>query len=163
MSLHEDDRRRTAETLVAMGAPLAGWAARPHLAPEEALATGLQLASEDATVLRVLPLVLAKNWTRLDWQSLEHLVRERNLLELLGMLVELTGQLTHAPELSRKARTWWSPNPKPKFLFSPRNRFDRELAEHGSPAIAKRWGFLVNMGEDSFRSVLERHLGTTWR
>jgi hypothetical protein len=158
-SLHEDDRKRTKETLVAMGAPLAGWMARVHVAPEQALATALQLALDDATLLRVFPVVLAKNWKRLDWNSLADEARERSVLELLGMLVELTGQLTQEPKLSQKANAWWSPTPKLKFLFAPRNRFDRELAEHGSLQVAKKWGFLVNLGEDSFRSLLERHLG----
>jgi len=152
-------RKRVAETLVAMGAPLAGWMPRAQLPREEALAAALQLALEDATVLRVLPVALAKNWTQVDWAQLERAARDRQLLQLLGMLVELTGELTHQPELTRKAGAWWKPNSAPRFLPSPRNRFDRELAEHGTPAVARKWGFLVNMGEDSFRSLLERHLG----
>jgi hypothetical protein len=34
-----------------------------------------------------------------------------------------------------------------------------ELAEHRTPPVARRWGFLMNMGEDSFRALYERHAG----
>ena len=62
-------------------------------------------------------------------------------------------------ELGEKARRWWRPPRETRHLFRPRNDFDRELAEHRTPPVARKWGFLMNMGEDSFRALYERHAG----
>src|SRR5436853_5877285 len=53
-----DDWEATAETLVALGAPLSGWRPCRRLAPEAALAA-LRFASTDASLLRSLSVVLA--------------------------------------------------------------------------------------------------------
>jgi hypothetical protein len=79
-------------------------------------------------------------------------------VETLGMLAELTGELADAPALKERGARLWSARGTPKFFFSPKNRFDEELARERTPAFARRWGFLLNMGEDSFRGLFERHL-----
>ena len=37
-----------------------------------------------------------------------------------------------------KARPWWRPPRETRHLFRPRNEFDRELAEHRAPPVARR-------------------------
>lgn len=151
------DWEATAQTLVALGAPLTGWKANQVLSPDLAFLNGLEFAKENATVLRALPLVLARQWRRFDWARLEQAARERGLLALLGMVSELTAALADLPELARWAQKFWEPASKPRHLFGVRNEFERELAEVRSPAVARKWGFLMNMGEDSFRALYERH------
>jgi hypothetical protein len=75
------------------------------------------------------------------------------------MLTEMTAHFTGSEELAAKARAWWHQPTETRHLFAPRNDFDRELAEHRSPDVARKWGFLMNMGEDSFRALYERHAG----
>ena len=149
----------TAETLVAMGAPLAGFRPQLHGSLESALARSLEFSRTNATLLRVLPIVLARWWRRLDWARLEQEARELGALETLGMLTELTASLANAPELAERARVWWRPVSEATFFFAPRNVFDEELARARTPLLARRWGYLMNMGDDSFRSLFERHAG----
>lgn len=153
------DWEATAETLVALGAPLTGWRPNRRLAPEAALAFALRFASTDASLLRSLPVVLARTWRDLDWGKLEDSARAQGSLPLLGMLTELTASLAGLPQLAEKARRWWRPPREQLHFFLPRNQFDRELAEHRTPPVARKWGFLMNMGEDSFRALYERHAG----
>src|SRR4051812_38886743 len=156
---HDNDWDATAETLVALGAPLSGWRPYRRLAPEVALALALRFARTDASLLRSLPIVLARTWRELDWSKLETSVQDQDSLALLGMLTELTASLAGVPELGEKARRLWRPPRETRHLFRPRNEFDRELAEHRSPEVARKWGFLMNIGEDSFRALFERHAG----
>ncbi|TMB28249.1 MAG: hypothetical protein E6J65_04080 [Deltaproteobacteria bacterium] len=141
-----NDWEATAETLVALGAPLSGWRPNRRLAPETALALALRFASTDASLLRSLPIVLARRWRELDWSKLENSARAQDSLALLGMLTELTASLAGLKELGEKARRWWRPPREMRHLFRPRNDFDRELAEHRTPPVARKWGFLMNMG-----------------
>ena len=127
------------------------------LAPEAALAFALRFASTDASLLRSLPVVLARTWRELDWNKLESSARAQGALDLLGMVTELTASLADVKELGEKARPWGRPPRETRHLFHPRNDFDRELAEHRTPPVARKWGFLMNIGEDSFRALYERH------
>jgi hypothetical protein len=153
------DWSASAETLVAFGAPLAAFRAHVRQPLEEALVAALLCASTDATVLRSLPVVLALNWRRVDWTKLEEQARTGQVLETLGMVVELTADLAHLPELGLRAQRWWAPHAQARPFFRRRNAFDSELAEERTPRVARKWGFLMNLGEDSFRSLLERHVG----
>jgi len=81
-----NDWAATAETLVALGAPLSGWRPNRRLAREAALAFALRFASTDASLLRSLPVVLARTWRELDWSKLENSARAQGSLALLGML-----------------------------------------------------------------------------
>jgi hypothetical protein len=153
-----DQWHRAAETLVALGAPLAGVEAHASLTAEQALALALTRARSDATILRVLPVVLARHWRTLDWPQLEAQARTDGTLGTLGMLLELTGDLAHLPELKERAARHWVQRAVTEFFFAPKNRFDEELARQRTPPFARRWGYLLNMGEDSFRGLFARHL-----
>ena len=97
------------ETLAAAGAPLAGVRALATIPLEQALAAGLVLSRSDATLLRSLPVVLARAARALDWVAMERLAREADVLAVLGLVAELAGRLANLPELERRASTWWSP------------------------------------------------------
>ena len=154
-----NDFLATVQTLVALGAPLAGWSPRTLLSPENAFVSALRFASKNAFLLRALPVVLARNWRSLDWAVLEESARAMGVLDRLGMVTELTGSLAGMPELTATAKRWWQPPAQTSYFFPPRNAFDKELAELRTPDVARRWGFLMNMGEDSFRDLFRRHVG----
>ncbi|MBI5545690.1 MAG: hypothetical protein HY901_17520 [Deltaproteobacteria bacterium] len=148
------------ETLAALGAPLAGEHPQEHMNLEDALVAGLQAARCDGTLLRVLPVVLAKNLDHLDWQALKQGARRRKLKAELGLLVELTADLLDRPELCRQVADLHDRRRRvPRFYPVARSDYERRLAKERSPAVARRWGFLMNMSVESFRSSLERHSG----
>jgi hypothetical protein len=45
----------------------------------------------------------------------------------------------------------------PGYLPDAHSEFERRLPKERSPAVARHWGFYMNMSVESFRSSLERH------
>lgn len=149
---------RLRQTLAAFGAPLAAAGRREHLTLEDALLSGLEASRNDGTILRVLPVVLARNLGQLNWPSLKEGARRRKLKAELGMLVELTADLLGKPELRAEARDLLDRRRRVRqFLPEARSDYERRLAKERAPRAARRWGFLMNLTEASFRSTLERH------
>ena len=137
------------ESLVAHGAPLAAWKGAAHLSLEDTVIAGLRLARENATVLRVLPILLAKNLARLEWPRLRQAAADAHDEAALGMLLELTSDVTGHPEF----RVWSKSLPTPTasspawFLDGDRRRSAsadyRDLLRRRTPRAARRWGFLM--------------------
>ncbi len=153
---HADDEVR--ESLVGLGAPLAGVTAARHFSAEETVVQALRLAREDGTVLRVLPLVLAKNELKLDWAALKELARRQKLKSELGLLTSLAAKLTGRPSLAaRVVELRDGRRTKLRYFPEAKSKFERALAEQRSPRIARHWGFLMNVSEDSLRSTLSKH------
>lgn len=151
--------QRTRESLVAWGAPLANVTPVAHFELNETLLKGLEEARGDGTVLRVLPVVLARYWASVKWADLREDARRRKLKAELGFLVELTGELLGRPQLGvllvqslvdgrRRTR---------RFFPQARSRFEEQLALKRSNPLAVRWGLAMNMTTESFRSTLEKH------
>lgn len=146
------------ESLLAYGAPLLGDRSERHWSLEETLAHALMVARRDATVMRVLPVVLAKNRHRFDQQALLRYAREHRVKAELGMLLDLTDKLLGektfhglSEQLRDRRRRCWREFPETK------NRYEAELAKRNTFAVAAEWRFRTNMTEDSFRSVLSKH------
>lgn len=152
------EAKRVRESLAAWDAPLAGVRPRKHHSLSEALLRGLEEARRDGTVLRVLPVVLARHLGELDWKALREDARRRKLKAELGFLIDLTAGLLDdealraeaAPLRDRRRRTM-------RFYPLVKSRFEVELAKQRSPEVATRWGFWMNLSEDSFRGLLEKH------
>lgn len=152
------EAKKTREALVAWGAPLAGVRSVRHYPLNESLLRGLAEARHDGTVLRVLPPVLARNLEAVDWAGLREDARRQKLKAELGLLVELTAGLLARPELKqqvagladRRRRTM-------RFLPEVKSPWEAELAKQRSPEVARRWGFWMNLTEESFRTTLEKH------
>jgi DNA-binding Lrp family transcriptional regulator len=148
------------ETLVYYGAPLLAYEGRRRLPLELALVQGLRAAKQDATLLKVLPVVVAKNAQQLDWDALKENAKRAKLKAELGMLVELTADVAQKPELKEKVRDLRDRRRKVASFFSERvSKYERELAKTVTPRAARKWHFLMNLSEDSFRSKLVKHLG----
>jgi AcrR family transcriptional regulator len=146
------------ESLAAYGAPLVDVARQAHMPPEAALLGALEAARTDGTVLRVLPVVVAHQRARLDWVELLEGARKAGLKSELGFLLTLTGDLLGDESLKGRAVALRDRRRSRMVYFpEPRNRFERQLAEEASPAVAKAWGFFMNMSVDSFRSLMAKH------
>lgn len=151
--------RRVRSELTALGAPLATPPARRPRPAEKVLVDALGLAREDATVLRVLPVVLDRLGSHLDWRRLRDLARAEGRTSELGMLASLTGALTGRPELCDEVAELADGRRTRVRLFhlGPHSLRERALAERRTPDAARRWGFLLNMDEGDLRSILKRH------
>lgn len=149
--------------LAALGAPLAGPVPRGRrLALEEVLADGLVLAHHSPTVARVLPVALWHQRDNLDFQRLEEAATKRDERQALGFYLELTGRLGSDRRLERRARTLRDRRRKAlrPFFAGGRGSFAMELAREKSPAVARRWGFLMNMELESFANAFRKHVPT---
>ena len=155
----EDQRLRG--QLTALGAPLGGPAPKSrHLPAEEVLAEGLVLAHHSPTVARVLPVAFWRQRDKLDYERLDRAATQRDERHALGFYLELTGKLGGDHRLVRRAsglrdhrRTALRP-----FFSGGRGSFGMGLAREKSPALARRWGFLMNMELESFASAFRKHV-----
>jgi hypothetical protein len=146
--------------LTALGTPLGGPAPRGRqLAAEDVLADGLVLAHHSPTVARVLPVAFWRQRDTLDYERLERAATERDERQALGFYLELTGKLGGDRRLRRLAsrlrdhrRTGLRP-----FFFGGRGALAMQLAREKTPALARRWGFLMNMELESFASAFRKH------
>jgi len=157
----DSDEQRLRGELATLGAPLAGPVPKNRHPPaEEVLADGLVLAHRSPTVARVLPVAFWRQRGKLDYERLERAATLRNERQGLGFYLELTGQLGGDRRLVRRAsslrdhrRTALQP-----FFSDGRGAFAMELAREKSPALARRWGFLMNMELKSFASAFHKHV-----
>jgi hypothetical protein len=150
---------RVRSRLRALGAPLGAAPLADSQPPEQVLAASLSLAHEDATVARVLPLVLWLNRDRMDYEDLVDQATRRNERQALGYFLELAGCLgkdarlvTAAKPLRDRRRT------RPRLFFSKAHgRLALEATRRNTPPMARRWGYLMNMGLDSFAAMFAKH------
>jgi hypothetical protein len=126
---------------------------------ERVLAQALTLAHDDATVARVLPLVF---WAQRDRLDTARLVREATRLnerQTLGFFLELTGRLARDhrfASLSNRLHDRRRSRVRPFFSRS-HGRMALAAARRKTPRLARRWGYLMNMGLDSFASAFAKY------
>jgi hypothetical protein len=145
--------------LATVGAPLGSprtKAPPPDL--EEALANALVLSHRDPTVARVLPLVLWRQRDRLDLHRLVAQASRRDERSALGYFLELAGQLGDVPVLVQAARGLRDRRRTKtrQFFAGPFGPHATALARRNTPKEALRWGFVMNMPLDSFRTLFEK-------
>ncbi len=154
------DETGVKETLAAYGAPLLAYKPHRHMPLEKAMVKALRLAKHEASLLKVLPVVVARNAQSLNWVALKENAKRAKLKAELGMLVELTADLAGRPDLKEKVRDLEDRRRTVEaFFYEPRSKYERELARTATPAAARKWGFLMNLGEDTLRSTMVKHLG----
>jgi transcriptional regulator with XRE-family HTH domain len=140
--------------------------------PEIVLADGLKLARESASVARALPLAFWKTRKRLDFDRLLKEGERLGQARTLGFFLDLTSQLSSdltfesaAAKLRLGSRTLGSKTlgsktlrslSRPTQFFQPTTLRERKLAELRTPDVARKWGFRMNMGMDSFESMFEK-------
>src|SRR5258708_24432521 len=146
------------QALKALGAPLAETDPVVHFAPEEAVVRAVRLLYADATLLRVLPVVVARRSKAWDWNRFAALATDDSTLRRLGMVVELSGWLAGDSKLRAHARLWRDRlNPGGReYLLS--GLADRMLADQRTPTVAREWGVLVNMSEETLRAFFGKHV-----
>jgi hypothetical protein len=147
------------ESLAYYGAPLAARDPRQHLKLEATLVRALAVAKRDPAVLRSLLVVLVKHRNRLDWPVIKEEARRLKLKSELGMVVELAADASGHTELKARVADLRDHRRKTDVFFAePRDDHDRGVVVRASPPAARKWGFFVNVGEDSLRVALRKSL-----
>lgn len=156
---HDDDVRGW---LTAAGAPLGSPRPRRRSPPlEEALVEALTLSHRDATVARVLPLVLWRQRERLNLDRLVLQASRRDERPALGYFLELAGQFggdAHLVRAARALRDRRRTGTRP-FFTGPQGRHAAAVARRNTPKEALRWGYVMNMGLDSFKAMFDKFAG----
>lgn len=145
--------------LAAVGAPIVAFrssAALPRL--EVVLAEAVKLSHRDSTVARVLPFVLWQHRNDLDFDRLAVEVTRSDERQALGCFLDLAGLLGGDAALARVARNLKDKRRKRERIFfdGSHGRYASRLARRNTPARARRWGFLMNMDLDAFKSVFDK-------
>ncbi len=154
-----DRDERVREWLARAGAPLGAADVRgPVPDVEESFAEALALSHRDPTVARVLPVVLWRQRHRLDFDRLRREATRRNEDQALGYFLELAGRLGNERGLVRAAAVLRDRRRRKERMFFSGPHGPRALAatRRNTPSEARRWGFLMNMGLDSFRSTFDK-------
>ena len=148
--------------LATFGAPLYGKSlveGRKPPDPETVLARALKLAHRDATVARTLPFVFLCQRHNLDFDKLRRRARRANQIRTLGFFLDLTGRLTGDADFTRAAEPLRPKRAPLTDFFKTRSQLERTVAEANTPEVARDWGYRLNMGMDSFQSVLAKFKG----
>jgi len=154
-----DHAERVRGWLASIGAPLGAAEASTAAMPlEQGLAEALSLAHRDPTVARVLPLVLWRQREHLDFDRLQREAARRDEDQALGLFLELAGKISNERQLVRAAAPLRDRRRRKVRMFFVGAHGPRALAatRRNTPPEARRWGFLMNMGVDSFRSTFAK-------
>jgi len=154
------DDQAAMDFLSAHGAPWGRGAPVPARPDAETLVLQcLALARRNATVARVLPLVLWRLRATLNWDKVVGRAREQGQAHVLGFFLELAGRFggdKALRSLSRHLRDGRRTRPR-LFFLRPHGPEALRAARRNTPAPARRFGFTMNLGLDSFESAFRKH------
>lgn len=128
---------------------------------EELLIKAVKFSKKNATLLRVLPLLVKRMGENLDIHQLEYWSKRYDTHRELGFLLDLTTELTKNKKFSKLARSFkdkrWS---KSDYYFEGDRElkgFQAMLVDKNTPDLAKKWYLKLNMGLDSFESFYNKY------
>ena len=126
---------------------------------EEALVEAVRLARRDATLARVLPVALARQWKTLHHERLKDVAVRSRAKHALGFFLALTAELSGDKALRQSAETFRDHRVTSLRLFFtlPSARASRDLAERRTPRLAREWGYLMDLDLASFKSAFAKH------
>jgi hypothetical protein len=162
-STEEPSSDRVRAWLSHYGAPLVAdvsdRASRTRPAVEESLVHGLRLSHSDASVARATPVLLWRNRDRLHVADLIHRARQAGQGRTLGFFADLTAEMTGDEQLSHLASELRDRRVRRDTFFfkgAEDTLTGKELAELNTPAVARRWHYLMNMPMDSFETMFRK-------
>lgn len=149
------DRQVRAE-IQSLGAPLYGTPAKVDDL-EGTLVRAFELSRRDATVACVLPLCLYYSAYKLDSDRLLSLSKCEIDKRVAGFFLDLTYRITKDACFHSWSQKFQVDVSEEQPFFEEKTVFSRKLAEQNTPAVARVWGWRMNMGLDAFESMFEKH------
>jgi hypothetical protein len=132
---------------------------QPELSNEETLVLAFKFARYNATVARVLPVALYKNFDHLNFEKLKTLCFKAGEKKTFGFFLDLTSELANSTRLHELAEEFHDRRCKKSqsfFVNQPQGKYAKRLEAKNTPALAKRWQFRMNMDLENFRSHFEK-------
>ena len=132
----------------------------PDAAREQAVVEAVRLARRDATLARVMPVLLWRQRDKLDLERLRAAALRAHEKHALGFLVALTAELAGDDSLrawAERLRDHRARGVRPFFVL-PSARTARSLAARRTPQVARDWGFSMDLDLDSFRTAFDKHV-----
>ena len=154
-----EDADLTRRRARALGAPLAVHPQRVEPADRElAIVDAVHLARRDATLARVMPVALWRQRDALDRPRLRRHARAAHESHATGFMLALTSELSGDASLdtwAEELRDHRARGTRP-FFELPATRSARQQAERRTPAVARRWGYLLDLDLASFQSAFDK-------
>jgi len=121
----------------------------------------VQSIQDNPTLVSCFPLLVKQNLDFFeDNETLRRLSKTAHSTRVLGFFLELTGELAGLPSLVEKAkllRKQLANKVELQCFFGKKlSKRARKVAERSTPETARSWGFLLNIGVDSFSSHLRK-------
>jgi hypothetical protein len=154
-----EEKEKLRENLAFLGLPVSArkTAPEPGVTVETLLVEAANLAQEDASVARSLPVLFHKVRDTLDFDFLKHESWKMGNKHRVGFFLELAGELGKDKRLTEAAGGFMDHRYKvPKQFFNKQTRLSQQAAEMRTPKLARKWGWRMNMGLDAFASTYEK-------
>ncbi|MBX7115940.1 MAG: helix-turn-helix domain-containing protein [Myxococcaceae bacterium] len=144
---------RLKQSLVFYGARFADLRPVEHMAREDALLFAVAQSRKHASILRVVPDVIAKNADKLNWETLRLVSRQRGIAAELGMVTYLAAETMALDYLKANVEPLKDARPapeNPRYFPEVTSKAERKLADLRSPHAALVWHLRSNVTSESF-------------
>ena len=133
-------------------------AAPNQMSPEETLARALVVSRHNATVLRTLPLVYAKLANQVDLAEVSRKALELRQKRALGFVLDVAGELSKNPLFKQAAARLNDRRVKKDepYFGTLKSKYEWALAKRNTPALAKKWHWVMNMPMESFQGLYDK-------
>jgi hypothetical protein len=125
---------------------------------EQVLVDAVRLSRRDATLARTIPVLIWRQRRSLDRARLHAAAHKARQKHAVGFFLALTAELAGDDELAL-----WAESLRDHRARGERSFFDlasavtsRELAERRTPAVARRWGYWMDLDMPTFQSTFEK-------
>ena len=147
------------ENLAFLGLPVNARKTAPENSSkiESLLVEGSNLAAKDASVARAFPVLLSKVSASLDFDALKYESWKHGNKHRIGFLLELAGELGEDQFMKEAAKKFFDSRYKDQRpFFQNQSKYALQLAQQRTPELARKWGWLMNMGMDVFESTYNK-------
>jgi hypothetical protein len=158
-STHRRSDDAVRERVSALGAPvIVHRTPARQVAVEETLVDGVALAHKDPALARSLPVAFYRQRDHLDPERLATLARASSEKAAVGLFLDLTAKLSGDERFAAWARTLRDRrvHATRPFFYSRAAALQAAAQRDRSPAVARRWGYRLDMDLDDFRSLFEK-------
>lgn len=130
---------------------------KPNTSLEALFASACNLARDDASVARALPVLLSRFRNELNYELLQSECKSLGQKHTMGFFLQLSGHLSGDKELEREAERFRDHRrTKLSHFFNSPSKLALRNAEEKTPDLAKNWAWLMNMSMDSFTSTFDK-------